>query len=57
MLDHEKGTMTTEKVQKISKRGVTVKYKAEVASQNYKKAIEHVNDKVKLLKSEYSTNL
>lgn len=32
MVEHEQGKLSTEKVQKISKRGVTVKYKAEVAS-------------------------
>lgn len=47
MLDHEQGSLSTIQVQKISKRGVTVKYKAEVASQSYKKAIENVNERVK----------
>jgi len=32
MVEHEQGKLSTEKVQKISKRGVTIKYKAEVAS-------------------------
>lgn len=57
MEQHEKGTLTTDKVQKISKKGVTVKYKAEVASQSYKKAVERVNKQVKLLHTEYSQNL
>lgn len=43
MIEHEQGVLSTDKVQKISKRGVTVKYKAEVASQSYKKATENVN--------------
>jgi len=49
--------LTTDKVQKISKKGVTVKYKAEVASQAYKKAIENVNNNVLTLKTEYSQHL
>ena len=57
MVEHENGTLTTDKVQKISKRGVTVKYKAEVASQTYKKAIEGVNNQVKLLHNDYCPNL
>ena len=57
MVDHEQGNLTTDKVQKISKKGVTVKYKAEVASQAYKKAIENVNNQVLTLKTEYSQHL
>ena len=53
MIEHEQGTLTTDKVQKISKRGVTVKYKTEVASQSYKKAIENVNVQTKVLHTEY----
>ena len=34
-----------------------VKYKAEVSSQEYKKAIERVNEQVKMLHSEYRMNL
>jgi len=44
-------------VQKISKKGVTVKYKAEVASQSYKKAIERLNGQVRQLKTEYCQHL
>ena len=43
MLAHEVGTLSTDQVQKISKKGVTIKYKAEVASQSYKQTIEGVN--------------
>ena len=57
MLDHEQGNLATSQVQKISKRGVTVKYKAEVASQSYKKAIENTNERVKQLNTEYCPNL
>lgn len=44
-------------MQKISKKGVTIKYKAEVASQAYKKAIERLNGQVSLIKGEYSMHL
>ena len=57
MEQHENGQLSTDKVQKISKKGVTVKYKAEVASQNYKKAIDRVNTQVKSLQTEYSQHL
>ena len=51
MKAHEEGHISTEKVQRINKKGVTVKYKAEVASQTYKQQIEGVNAMVKLLRN------
>lgn len=57
MVQHEQGALSTEKVQKISKRGVTVKYKAEVASQTYKKAVENLNTHTRALHLNYSPGL
>ena len=57
MQAHEKGQMTVDKVQRISKKGVTIKYKAEVASQTYKQSIEATNNIVRILNLDYTPQL
>ena len=57
MKQHEQGQMTIDKVQRISKKGVTIKYKAEVASQTYKQSIEATNNMIRVIKLDYSPQL
>ena len=57
MKQHEQGQMTIDKVQRISKKGVTIKYKAEVASQTYKQSIEATNNLIRVIKMDYSPQL
>ena len=57
MQAHEKGQMTVDKVQRISKKGVTIKYKAEVASQTYKQSIEAMNNMAKIINLDYAPQL
>ena len=49
--------MTIDKVQRISKKGVTIKYKAEVASQTYKQSIEATNNMIRVIKLYYAPQL
>lgn len=49
--------MTIDKVQRISKKGVTIKYKAEVASQTYKQSIEATNNMIRVIKLDYAPQL
>jgi hypothetical protein len=44
LLDHEKGLMTIEQVQRITNSTLNVKYRAECASQDYKKEVEVINE-------------
>ncbi len=43
MLEFERGEIDVEKVQTISKQGILVKYKAELATQNYYKQVKQIN--------------
>jgi hypothetical protein len=40
LLEHEKGNLSLEQVQKITNQTLNVKYRAELASQEYKKEVE-----------------
>ena len=57
MLAHERGLISVEKVQRINKKGVNIKYKAEIASQNYRESIDDLNEVVKTMPTDYSANL
>lgn len=43
LLEHEKGNLSLEQVQRITNQTLNVKYKAEIASQDYKKEVDTVN--------------
>jgi hypothetical protein len=43
MLAHERGLIADSKVQRINKKGVNVKYKAELSSQSYNESICDIN--------------
>ena len=44
MLAHERDLIPIEKVVRVNKQGVNIKYKAEVANQHYKASIEKCNE-------------
>lgn len=44
MLEFERGEIDVEKVQSISKQGVLIKYKAELATQGYNKNVSKMNE-------------
>lgn len=57
MLAHERGLIPLDKVQRISKKGVTVKYKAEVATQTYRQSLDHLNSIIGKIDSSYKPEL
>ena len=57
MLAHERGLISVEKVQRINKKGVNIKYKAEIASQNYRESMDDLNAIIAQFPSSYSPNL
>ena len=57
MLAHERGLIGVEKVQRINKKGVNVKYKAELSSQTYNESILDLNKVIKRMPAEYSSQL
>ncbi|CDW76802.1 tbc domain-containing protein [Stylonychia lemnae] len=57
LLQHEKGVITLEQVQKITNSTLNVKYKAELASQEYKKEVEYVNLQLSKFGVEYKPML
>jgi hypothetical protein len=54
MLAHERGLISVEKVQRINKKGVNIKYKAEVSSQTYRDAIGGLNSVIKRMPDDYN---
>jgi len=46
MQAHTKGEITHNKVSRINKNSITVKYKAEVACQSFKQSIESTNHQI-----------
>ena len=50
MLAYERGEISVDKIQSISKHGVLIKYKAELATNQYKKQLTNIN---KTLKSDF----
>jgi ABC-type hemin transport system substrate-binding protein len=53
LLEHERGALSLEQVQRITNQTLNVKYKAELASQEYKKAVEQVNQQLARFSQEY----
>ena len=53
LLEHEKGEISIEQVQKITNQTLNIKYKAELSSQDYKKEVEKYNLKLLEFKDEY----
>lgn len=53
MLAYERGEIDATEVQQVSKTGVLIKYKAELATNNYKKSLSSMNT---LLSSNFETN-
>lgn len=43
MLAYERGEIPADEVHQVSKHGVLIKYKAELATNNYKKALAQMN--------------
>jgi len=57
MQAHTRGDISHNKVTRINKNSITVKYKAEVACQTFKQAIEQTNVQVANFKSVYCPNI
>ena len=53
LLEHERGLMTLEQVQRITNQTLNVKYRAELASQDYKLEVEKMNDFLVTLNKDY----
>ena len=47
MLCYERGEVDATQVQQVSKQGVLIKYKAELATNNYKKQLKEMNTALK----------
>ena len=47
MLSYERGEVDATQVQQVSKQGVLIKYKAELATNNYKKQLKEINTALK----------
>lgn len=57
MKAHNRGDISVNKVTRISKNSITVKYKAEVASQSFKSSIESMNQQIRAFKTVYNPHL
>eukprot|EP00347_Sterkiella_histriomuscorum_P007183 403349944 len=53
LLEHEKGILNLDQVQRITNQTLNVKYKTELASQDYKREVEYVNQQLSRFDSEY----
>lgn len=53
LLDHERGLMTLEQVQRITNQTLNVKYRAELASQDYKQEVERMNEFLLVFNKDY----
>jgi hypothetical protein len=57
MQAHDRGDISHNKVTRINKNSITVKYKAEVACQSFKHAIESTNQQVKAIETQFMPNM
>ena len=53
LLAHEKGLLSLEQVQRITNQTLNIKYKAELASQEYKKEVDTLNGLLGQFADEY----
>ena len=53
LLEHEKGNLSLDQVQRITNQTLNVKYKAEIASQDYKKGVDQMNSYLSQFETEY----